>query len=216
MPDSLQLTSTDEVVLTVSSSVKSYAGVPMAANYTQEFNVTPKVKTILVDSLMNIPYGEERTLVVAAQPADAAKGKKLLVRSLSTMIAEVSADTLLLDEEGHAKLTVKGDMPGSTVLTFEVDSTDLVKHTKVNVKEAELLKTVAPIASRVTGSEVYRNTKVLLSSDTEDATIRYTLDGTDPATSETVITYSDDQPIINTSDAVTIKAVAKGHDMELS
>ena len=216
MPDSLQLTSTDEVVLTVSSSVKSYAGVPMAANYTQEFNVTPKVKTILVDSLMNIPYGEERTLVVAAQPADAAKGKKLLVRSLSKMIAEVSADTLLLNEEGHAKLTVKGDMPGSTVLTFEVDSTDLVKHTKVNVKEAELLKTVAPIASRVTGSEVYRNTKVLLSSDTEDATIRYTLDGTDPATSETVITYSDDQPIIITSDAVTIKAVAKGHDMELS
>ena len=214
MPDSLQLASTDEIVLTVSSSVKSYAGVPMAANYTQEFNVTPKVKTISVDSLVNIGYGQSRTMKVGALPADAAKGKKLLVRSLSKMIAGVTVDTLQLDANGEAELTVSGDMPGSTVITFEVDSTDLVKHTKVNVKEAELLKTVAPIASRVTGSEVYRNTKVLLATDTEDATIRYTLNGEDPSPENSII-YSDDEPIIITG-AVTIKAVAQGHDMALS
>jgi len=214
MPEDLKLASTEEVSLVVSSNVKSYAGVCMEADHTQDFSVTPKVRSIVIDSEVNVGYDQVRTLTVGAAPGDAAKGKKLLINVLSEAIAKVNATELTLDANGEAKFTVSGDMPGSTVITFEIEGVDLTTHTKVNVKEPELLKTVAPRASRVTGSQVYRNTKVQLTSDTENAVISYTVDGTDPTTSETAITYSEDKPIIITDDEVTIKAVAQGHDME--
>ena len=57
---------------------------------------------------------------------------------------------------------------------------------------------------------------MLLTSDTENAKILYTLDGSDPTISEAAITYSEDKPIIINDDAVTIKAMAQGHDMVAS
>ena len=214
MPEDLKLTATEKVYLTVSRNVKSYAGVPMETDHTQEFSVTPKVRSISIDSVVNVEYGQVRTLKVAALPNDAAKQKKMKVNVLSESIAKLNITELTLNENGEAEFSVTGDMPGSTIITFEIEGVDLTKHVKVNVKEQELLKTIAPRASRVTGSQVYRNTKVLLTSDTENAVIRYTLDSSDPTTSETAITYSEDKPIIINDDAVTIKAVAKGHDMD--
>jgi hypothetical protein len=214
MPEDLKLTATEKVYLTVSRNVKSYAGVPMETDHTQEFSVTPKVRSISIDSVVNVEYGQVRTLKVAALPNDAAKQKKMKVNVLSESIAKLNVTELTLNENGEAEFSVTGDMPGSTIITFEIEGVDLTKHVKVNVKEQELLKTIAPRASRVTGSQVYRNTKVLLTSDTENAVIRYTLDSSDPTTSETAITYSEDKPIIINDDAVTIKAVAKGHDMD--
>ena len=213
LPENVELLSTDNIQLTVSSNVKSYAGIPFAGSNSQEFDVERKVKSIVVDSLLNIEYGKSRPLTVAALPADASKGKTLRVNALSETIAKVSSKELILNEEGQADLSILGDMPGATVITFEIDGVDLTKHTKVNVKDAALLKTVAPRASRVSGSEVYRGTKVLLTSDTENAEIRYTLDGTDP--NETGILY-DDTPIVIADDNITIKAIAKGHDLEAS
>ena len=211
-----ELAATEKVYLTVSRSVKSYAGVPMEADYTQEFSVTPKVRSISIDSVVNVEYGQERTLDVAAIPGDAAKQKKMKINVLSEAIAKLNVTEVTLDENGQAEFTLTGNMPGSTIVTFEIEGIDLTQHMKVNVKEQELLKTVAPRASRVTGSQVYRNTKVLLTSDTENAKILYTLDGSDPTTSETAITYSEDKPIIINDDAVTIKAMAQGHDMVAS
>lgn len=216
MPEDLQLTSTEEIHLTVSSNVKSYAGVPMAENYDQSYEVTPEVKDITIESDVNIGYGQVRTLTVGAYPGDAGKGKKLLINVLSSAIAEVNATERTLNENGEAEFTVTGEMPGSTVITFEIEGVDLTKHMKVTVKEPELLKTVAPRASRVTNSQVYRNTKVLLTSDTENAVISYTLDGSDPTTSETAITYGENDVIGIDKDAVTIKAVAQGLDMAVS
>lgn len=214
MPENDVLLSTDEVRLTVSRMVQSYSGVPMAQDYTQVFNVEPKVRTISIDSLVNVEYGGERTLTVAALPADASKGKKMVVRSLSSTIAAISTDTLQLDTNGQAELTVSGELPGTTMLTFGVVGTDVEGRTTVSVKEEARLVTLSPKASRVTGSQVYRGTQIRLSSETENAAIYYTLDGTEPQ--ETSLRYDDSEPIVITSDDVQIKAMAIGHDLPKS
>lgn len=223
VPEGEELFSTDEVQLTVSRKVKSYAGVPMEEDYTQSFTVEPKVRTIAVDSLINVAYGGTRTLSVAALPVDASKGKKMIVKSLSRMIATVSADevtpeengniVLTLDENGQAEIVVSGELPGSTVMSFAVEETDVEGQMKVNVKDATKLMAIAPRASRVSGTQVYRGTVIRLTSETEGAEIYYTLDGTCPCNTETAIKYNPEQPIVIADDNVTIKAIAQGHDL---
>ena len=218
MPEGEKLLSSDEVVLTVSRQVTSYAGIQMESDFQQEFDVEAVVKAIAADSLVNVAYNGMRTINVAVQPADASKGKTLHVRSLSTLIATVSDEELVLDENGQAEITITGELPGATVVNLSVEGTDIERLMTVNVKEAEKLVTIAPKASRVTGTEVYRGTMIQLSSETDNAVIRYTLDGSDPADAENdnVLIYNDDAPIVIADDNVTIKAVARGIDLESS
>ncbi len=223
VPEDAPLLSTDEVILTVSKAVESYAGVQMQDTYTQAFDVEPRVTSIAADELINIGYGAERTIKVGALPAEASKGKTLTVTSLSTIIATVSAENLTtneqgelvltLDENGEAELTVTGELPGSTVLNYKVEDTDVEGQTSVNVKDAALLVTVAPRASRISGTEVYRGTEIRLTSETADAVIYYTLDGSCPCNTETALVYNPDEPIVIESDNVTIKAMAQGKDL---
>ena len=213
-----ELTSNDEIQLVVNKAVESYAGVQMQENYTQKFVVEPIVRSIKIDSdldLVNIGYGETRTLTIAALPTEAAKNKVINVQSLSTLVATVNTGQLQLDENGQAELVISGDLPGSTVVSFVMADSDVEGMLTVNVKEAQNMKTIEPRASRVSGSQLYRGAKILLTSETEDAVIKYTLDGSSPAEAgENVLTYS--APIIINDDNVTIKAIAIGKDLEPS
>jgi hypothetical protein len=212
------LTSNDAIRLTVKKNVESYAGVQMQEDYEQSFGVEPVVRSIKVDAdldLVNIGYGETRKLTIAALPTEAANGKTINVQSLSELVATVNVKQLQLDENGQAELIVSGELPGSTVLGFTMEESDVEGKLTVNVKEAKNLKTVEPRASRVSGSQLYRGAKILLTSETEDAVIKYTLDGSDPTgTGKGVLTYNG--PIIINDDNVTIKAVATGKDLEPS
>ena len=209
------LTPTDQPTLTVKKAVKSYAGVPMEEDYTTEdqLDVELLVTSVVVDELINVAYGGTQTVTVAALPVDAAKGKKIDVSSLSSMIATTDLTELTLDENGQAELKVTGELPGSTSLSFTVQDTDVKGQMTVNVKDEALLVTLAPRASRVSGTQVYRGTKIQLTSDTENATIYYTLDGSCPCDYETnpnVFVYNPDEPIVIADDNVTIKAMAIG------
>ena len=212
------LLQTDEVVLTVKRQVKSYAGVPMEADYTTEgqLDVELLVTSVAAEQeLVNVAYGGTRTVKVAAVPVDAAKGKKVDVTSLSSMIATTNVTELTLDENGEAELIITGELPGSTSLSFMVKNTDVKGQMTVNVKDGALLKTMEPRASRVSGTQVYRGAKIQLSCETENAVIYYTLDGTCPCDGGTsVLTYNPDEPIVIADDNVTIKAMAKGMDLE--
>lgn len=212
VPEDMQLQPTDEVTVNVSSQVKSYAGVTMQENYSQDFEVVKKVRSITTsDKEVNVAYGGQRTLKVAALPADASKGKKLTVKSLSAAIAKTNVNEVTLDNNGEAEFVISGEMPGQTMLTFKVEGVDDVEgRLTVNVKDEARLITIAPKASRVSGSEVYRGTQIHLSSETENAVIYYTLDGSEPT--DQSIKYDDEAPITITQD-ITIKAMAKGHDL---
>lgn len=212
---------TDEVVLNVSLKVRSYAGLQMQESYTQAFDVEKAVRTIVVDPTVTIAYEGERQLLVSAQPADAAVGKKLLVKTTSKMIADVSAGNdmadengsleVVLDDEGQATIKLTGELPGSTVVTFSIAEANVSAQTAATVTSKPILDTPAPVASRASGSAVYRGTAITLSCETDGAVIYYTLDGSCPCDAETRLTY-DGTPIIISED-VTLRAMAQGVDM---
>ncbi len=201
---------TDEVVLTVSRKVKSYAGIQMENDYTQAFDIEKEVKTIVVDSLIKVPYTGDRSIVVSALPYDAAIGKKVVVRSSSPMIAAVSADTLTLDENGQAPLTLSGELPGAAALTLTLQDADVTGTSTIQVVDESQIYTAKPVASRASGTAVYRNTEIALSTGTPNAVIYYTTDGSCPCDEATRLVY--EKPIAITAD-MTIKAIAVGEGM---
>ena len=213
-----ELVGNDKPQLIINKNVKSYAGVSMEETYSQEQDVEQVVTDINTDEeLVNVLYGGTRTLKVAALPTEASKNKTITIKSLSAIVATVNNEEvkeLTLDENGQAEFTVSGELPGSTVFTFMVDGSDVTGEMTVNVKNEADMKTVAPMASRVSGTEVYRGSKIQLSSETENAVIYYTLDGTEPTTASLV--YNPNEPIVIADDNVTIKALAIGQGLENS
>ena len=219
VPENEPLTQTDDVKLTIKRNVKSYAGVPMEQDYTTEnqLDVELMVTSVAADELVNIAYGGTRTITIGALPADAAKGKTLNITTMSSMIASIDKTQVVLDENGQAELVITGELPGSTILNFAVENTDVKSQTTVNVKDEALLITMAPRASRISGTQVYRGTKIQLTSETDNAVIYYTLDGSCPCedTPGRMI-YNPDQPIVIESDNVVIKALAVAPALEES
>lgn len=224
VPENTKLLSTDEVTLVVTTNVKSYTGAPLQETYTQTFDVEKAVTSIAADEQLSVLYEGTRQLQVSALPADAAVGKTLRIRSLSTLIANFTAEgltkqedgsyTIVLDETGQVMLTVSGELPGSTALQFSVDGTSIEGQTLVKVQQAASLTTPNPIASRASGSAVYRGTLISLSCENENAKIWYTLDGTCPCETATALVYS--KPIAINDDKVTIKAMAQAEGLEES
>lgn len=218
VPEGQELLINDELKITISKNVESYAGVQMQEDYIQSFDVLPRVRSMAVDSLVNVAYNKTRTRTIAALPADASKGKVVKVKALSNTIAKVNVETLTLDENGEAELEISGELPGQTVITFKVEDTEIQGLMTVNVKDENELFTIAPRASRVSGTEVYRGTEIRLSSETDNAEIYYTLDGSCPCddNNPAIIKYDAEHPIVIADDNVTIKANAKGVDLEAS
>lgn len=210
VPETSFLT-TDEVTLTVSRKVKSYAGIQMGEDYTQSFDIEKEVKSLVADSVIKVPYGGTRQMTISALPYDAAIGKTLVVKSSSSMIATVNVDTLVMDENGQATVTLAGELPGTSVVTFALADADVNGMSTVQVAILEEKVTANPMASRVSGTAVYRGTEVTLSSETEGAVIYYTLDGSCPCDEATQIEYK--APIVITEDSVVIKAMAVAEDM---
>lgn len=212
--DGVKLLPTDVVKLIVNKAVKSYAGIPMEEDKHQDFDVVPVVTQIVVDDLVNIANdGSSLDLIVAAQPVEAAHDKKLTIKSdpmfVTAKAGGKTADEggnleITLDEQGQAKVSLTGEVSGFTTIAYSVEDSEVKAQTKVKVVDAASLITVAPIASRASG-EVYRGDQVALSTQTEDAKIYYTLDGTEP----TGDSYVYSEPI-EIDEAKTIKAMALG------
>lgn len=210
VPETSFLT-TDDVTLTVSRKVKSYAGIQMENDYTQTFDIEKEVKSIVADSLIQVGYNREKNITVSALPYDAAIGKKMIVKNSSSMIASISADTLTLDENGQATFTLNGDLPGTAMLNFSLVDADVQTSSTVKVVSPELLMTASPGATRASGTAVYRGTEVGLTCETEGAVIYYTLDGSCPC-DENAPRMVYENPITITEDMI-IKAMAVGDDM---
>ena len=213
IPDGdVKLLATDEIKLTVSKAVKSYAGIQMEEDKHQDFDVVPVVTTIVAEELVNIANdGTKLNLLVAAQPVEAAHGKTLAIQSVPMFVTVESAGKIAdadgklevtLDEDGQANISLAGEMSGFTTVSYTVEGVKGQTNVKV-VDEASLI-TIAPLASRATG-EVYKGDQVALSTQTEDAKIYYTLDGTTPTTESAVY----EQPL-SIEEATTLNAMAKG------
>ena len=220
----LSSSATGKITLSVNTKVKSYAGLQLQESYQQEFDVELAVSNIDVESTVNVvDGGDDRDLSIMVLPEDAAKSKTLTVKTSSTLYVNVTSGEktmdedgvlqVVLDEHGRATITLTGEMPGTTMLSYSVEDADVTAQTVVNVKTEELMNTESPVASRASGSALYRDTKIFLTCPTKDAVIYYTTDGSCPCDEESRLMYDENTPIIMDADELTIKALAQGEGM---
>lgn len=203
----------NEVTLTISNQVKSYAGIQMQDNYQQTFDIEQEITAIKADSAVAIAYGSGQKINISVLPGSAAAGKTLKISSSSTAIASLLAESCVLDAEGKASFTVSAELPGSATLTYSIDGYDITSKTIVNIEMKNDIATCAtPTSSIVSGSTVDKGTTLQLLCATENATIYYTIDGSNPhGNTQSAIEYNGNPIVIN--DTVIIKVIAIAPDM---
>lgn len=209
VPEKPLSTTTGSVVLTVSKNVKSYAELAMENIYIQELDIEKEIQEILADDI-NVLYGSEKTVTVFASPYDAAVGKILKIENSSSLVASLDAENLEFDEDGKVTFSVKGDLPGVSRLQFSIEDVYVKGECMVNVV-TEFLSPSNPIASRLSGTKVYRGTTITLTTDSKNAIIYYTLDGSCPCDENSRLIYT--EPIVINGDT-KILAMAYDPDME--
>lgn len=203
-----------EATLIVANKVKSYAGIQMAENFTQSFDIEKEVKKFVVDSLIQVPYRGSRIVTIYVLPADAAAGKTMHAVSSSEMIASLIQNDVTIDKNGIAQFEIKGELPGTAEITFIINGVNIDTTLIANVGNFEESTISEPKASIASGSSVYRGTTIKLTSDNKDMKIWYTTDGTCPCDdfgSRKQYTV----PIVINSD-ITIRAIAENEDGETS
>lgn len=178
VPEQALATTTGEIRLMVSRNVMSYAGIPMTETYSQTLDVEKEVQQITAENA-KVLYGSEKELTVYALPSEAAAGRVVHIANSSDMVASLDATDLTLDAEGKAVVKIKGDLPGRTQLSFAIDDVTAKGQCTVDVM-TEIITAEAPTASRASGTAVYRGTKLELATDSKDATIYFTTDGSCP------------------------------------
>lgn len=195
------------LTLTIANKVKSYAGIQMADNFTQSFDIEKEVKSIMADSLVKVPYQGSKVITLYVQPADAAVGKTMHADISSEMIASLTQKDVIIAENGIAQFEINGELPGTTGITFSIDGVKATTTVIANVGDFETSLVNEPKASLVSGSSVYRGTTVKLTADSKDLKIWYTTDGTCPC-DENGSRKQYTEPIAINSD-VTIKSMAE-------
>ncbi len=197
---------TGKVRLTINRNALSYAGIPMTEVYSQDLDIEKEIKEItLGKDLIKVLYGGDKKMTVSVLPSEAGRGRTLNVVNSSPQVAGLSVEQLTLDANGQAEFTVTGELPGSSELTFTVEGTDKSGVGNIKVLQ-ELIEAESPTANRPSGSVLYRQEKVELTSESKDAIIYFTTDGSDPADADgTRRKYT--VPITMTED-MGVKAVA--------
>lgn len=178
VPEQPLSVTTGEVRVTVSRNVLSYAGIPMTETFSQVLDVEKEVQMIVADDV-KVLYGGEKEVAVHAVPFDAAVGRTLHIANSYALIASVDVTEATLDAEGKAVVKVKGDLPGRAQLTFTIDDVTATGECAVDVV-TEIITAEAPKSSRASGSAVYRGSKIELTTDSKNATIYFTTDGSCP------------------------------------
>ncbi len=173
------LASGSKVQLTVRRQVEAYNGLQMQKDYQQEFTVVREVYAVGTDSIVEVARGGERTVIVHAFPAQAAAGMKLTAKSMISTIATVTEEATF-DANGEARLTVTGKVGGQTALLLTLENAKVKAQSVIQVDDPSTLPVYAPTASHISGTFVAKGEAVTLHTDTEDATIWYTTDGSCP------------------------------------
>lgn len=149
------------------------------------------------------------TLELRVEPPAAGAHKTIQVASSTSHLFNVPT-SVETDENGKATLTLSGKLPGAGQLTFSLDGTSLTAATQVAV--GDTTKDL-PVCEAVTASPgagvVPSGTKVVLSTETEGASIYYTLNKTCPCDESNVARKEYTGPIEITEDTYIIAYTVK-------
>ena len=199
-----------QVTLFISGQVVNYAGSERDEPYEAVLPIEKEVKELEADKIVKVEYQSAGVIRVKGTPAAAAAGKTVAVECASGFFASALQTTVVLNQNGEADVTVQGDLPGTEYVTFSMDDPELTATTRVKVVTPSAFVVEAPEASIPTDTEVEKGTSVTLSCQTEGAKIYYTLDGSNPLTSDTRILYDGTPIVINAETTLTAVAVVEG------
>lgn len=159
------------------------------------------------------------TLELRVEPPAAGANKTIRVASSTSRLFEVKQSNATVtqvttDEKGKATITLSGKLPGVGQLTFSLDGTSLTAATQVAVGDTT---EDPPVCEAVTASPgagaVPSGTKVVLSTETEGASIYYTLDKTCPCDESNGARTRYTEPIEITEDTYIIAyAIRDGYE----
>ncbi|MBQ8015566.1 MAG: leucine-rich repeat protein [Clostridia bacterium] len=149
--------STLEGNITVSvRNVENYADKAISVPYIKTVNVKPKVEALNAPKTLTLVYGkdysEDDTNKVVIDGGEGAAGLTVNV-VLKDNFYISSVTTVTLDDEGKATIEIEPTKPGITVVSFNLDGTNLVEETEVVVK--------MPEETRVTGVTLSETTAEL-------------------------------------------------------
>jgi hypothetical protein len=191
----------------------------MTEVFQQKLDIEKKLTGLVVDSLVTIGFGQQKTIRIAAVPTIAAAGKKVVITSASNLTANIGEEaaesvTVTLDQDGQAEINVNGVLFGTTALKMKVLNEDVEATSMIAVVDTALLQKVkAPEASRLTGTTLYAGQTVTLSCESKGATIYYTTDGSCPCDSQTRLPYTKPIPI---TEGMILKIMSVGYQGEES
>lgn len=202
--DAAEPFASENVTVMIGTSACSYAGVRMEADYTQEFDVEPEITGITAPESVEAYIGDDLLLPVAIMPGEAAAGKRIVV-TLSSPLATVEGESVA-DAEGNAELHLIGELPGETRVQISVEGSQAAPAVTRLMLSVKPEVCVAPVSSVADGKMITDKDPIELSTATADAQIIYTLDGSDPAVSETAMVYT--EPIFIEADT-QIRAIVR-------
>jgi len=200
-----KLFTANEVTLRISGKVQNYSGIAMDEPFEATLPIEKEVKKLVADEKIKVRHGGTEVVHVKGEPAVAAAGKTVTVKCMSGIIASAAETQVVLNKDGEADVFIHGDLPGKDFVIFTLDDPELTATSTVRVSSKSATGVEAPEASVPSETEVQKGTQITLSCTTENAIIYYTLDGTNPGTSDTRVQYN--APIV-INEETTIKAVA--------
>ncbi len=120
---------TGEVKATVVNAA-NYAGEALYPAYSGTFTVAAEPANLTAPAFVLVKYGETKEIEITA---DNATGRTVTV-SADSAITELSANSVTLDKNGKATISVKAIMPGEAKLTITLAGTTLTAGTSVKAR----------------------------------------------------------------------------------
>ncbi len=111
----------------------AYNGLAMTSGYREDCFVKPLPQDIELRLSNAVAHHGSATVDVQVIPAEAGAGQELLVESLSPSIVGLGGGSVVVDQDGRARIPVEGMLPGRGVLRVSLDGTDVRKSLAVQV-----------------------------------------------------------------------------------
>ena len=202
---------TGSVILGVSTDAENYAGTALENTFiSSAMDPVERPTGLNGPDAVSIGTGKEVTIALTLQPCVA--GKMLQVETATPSLVSVLTDEVVTDENGRAVISVQGIMPGDGSITVTEPESGLHKTIAVNTMDPAEDSTVQSVVATLedgtvitTGMALPAGTRVFLTSLSENAVIRYTLNNTCPC-KDTALTYTG--PIVLTEDVSYLRAAA--------
>ncbi|MCD8221917.1 MAG: leucine-rich repeat protein [Clostridiales bacterium] len=184
------------LVITVAGSAENYAGTPLGETYVSG-TLTASVRPTEISGSGSVEavLHESASIALTLEPGVA--GHTLTVENLTPSILTVDTGSVVTDDNGNAVVVVEGDLLGTGLIVVTDEESGLTKTIEVSVvlessgSTDDDENTIQPVTAYLsdgtvlsTGMTISAGSEITLVTETEGATIRYTLNDTCPCKEE--------------------------------